>query len=107
MGSLHTYELQVLADDNPDFLRKSKLVTFTTETETETESDAEDLDDESLALLTKKFRKILGNHFVLDNLRSPHLILEKISIEESSVVSVKATDLFNLNALHTSNKRNP
>lgn len=57
MGSLHTYELQVLADDNLGSSRKGKSAAFTVEIETK--SVVEDLDDESLALLTKNFIKIL------------------------------------------------
>ncbi|XP_019164471.1 PREDICTED: uncharacterized protein LOC109160643 [Ipomoea nil] len=57
MGSLHTYELEVLADDEPVTSRKGKSVAFVAEADRE--SDTDDVDDESLALLTKNFKKIL------------------------------------------------
>jgi hypothetical protein len=57
MGSLHTYELEVLADDDLGSNRKGKSVAFVAEADRE--SDTDDIDDETLALLTKNFKKIL------------------------------------------------
>ncbi|XP_019184815.1 PREDICTED: uncharacterized protein LOC109179776 [Ipomoea nil] len=57
MGNLHTYELQVLADDDPAVSREGKSMAFLAEADRE--SDTDDIDDEALALLTKNFKKIL------------------------------------------------
>ncbi|XP_019179849.1 PREDICTED: uncharacterized protein LOC109175046 [Ipomoea nil] len=57
MGSLHTYELEVLADDEPVASKKGKSVAFVAEADRE--SDTDEIDDEALALLTKNFKKIL------------------------------------------------
>ncbi|XP_019151247.1 PREDICTED: uncharacterized protein LOC109147975 [Ipomoea nil] len=57
IGSLHTYELEVLADDDLAANRKGKSVAFVADVDRE--SDTDDIDDEALALLTKNFKKIL------------------------------------------------
>lgn len=57
MDSFHTYELQVLTEDNPNSLKNAKSIAFIADLENEV--DNEDLDDESLALLMKNLNKIL------------------------------------------------
>lgn len=55
MGSLYTYELQVLAEDNPGVSQKGKSVAFTADANTN--SNTENLDDE-----IQKFHKVLAQH---------------------------------------------
>lgn len=57
IGSLHTYELQVLAKDNPNSSRKGKSITFSAEIDND--SNTEDLDDKTLYLLFENFKNIL------------------------------------------------
>lgn len=57
MGSLHTYELQFLANDHPVSRKKGKSVAFFAEAQAEL--DTNKVDDETLALLTKNFKKIM------------------------------------------------
>lgn len=57
MDNFQTYELQVLADDRSVSWKKGNSIAFSVEAEIE--SDNDDIDDETLTLLTKNFNKIL------------------------------------------------
>lgn len=52
MGSLYTYELKVLSDDNPTFGKKGESMAFTAE-----EYSIASNNDKTVALLTRNFKR--------------------------------------------------